>query len=122
MIWTKANRFKKTLVLIGIGYVVLIPPIYYYAPRLLGMAEAKYDLWGGHYEIRVYGHPSCFDEGYAKRLKDEYGIIQNRAAHCIVNRFVVERVYGYNSVMKKAILETFHEEVVIMHGGALLIK
>ncbi len=74
------------------------------------MLEAKFDLWRGHYEIRVYGL-IILPEGLLTQSIKEYGIEYKRVAGCVVNHFLVGYVQGYNAVMKEEIARVFPEEV-----------
>jgi hypothetical protein len=117
-----ANKFIKIALLFLIIYILLIPFIHYLAPRILGMVEATYNVWRGHYEVKIYGDPRFFDEDYAKKIKERYGISHKVVAGCMVNRNLIEYVYGYNYVMKKAIFKTFGEDIIIGIGSACLIN
>jgi hypothetical protein len=96
------DRFMRYLTIFCIACILLFSLVYFILPEYIGMAEAKYDLWRGHYEIRVYGFPGFFEGLHAPMLK-RYGISYKRVAGCFINHFVVKYANGYNSIMKKAI-------------------
>jgi len=92
---------------------------YFFTPIPLGMLMAKFDIWRGHYEIRIYGYPSLFEPLMVERLKG-YGIEYKRVSEiCSVNYFMHYYVQGYNTVMEEGIAKDFPEEVMHLMKGEI---
>jgi len=49
------KKVLKYLFWIGIIFSAFFSPIYFFGGKYIGILEAKYDIWQGHYEIRYGG-------------------------------------------------------------------
>ena len=78
-------------------------PIYLFGGKYIGILEAKYDLWKGHYEIRYAGLQ--FAEVTKAKILNACGIAYRRVAGCMINDFIIDSVGGYNTAMEEAIKE-----------------
>lgn len=101
MIFRIIKKVLKSLFWIGIIFSVVFPLIYFFGGKYIGILEAKYDLWQGHYEIRCAGLQ--FGEVTQAKVLNAFGIAYRRAAGCMVNNFIIENVSGYNAIMEEAI-------------------
>lgn len=111
--------YKKIFFWFGINFIIFFTIFYLFAPEPLGILEAKFDLWRGHYEIWVYGYPSFLEPLFAQSLK-KYNIEYKRVALCGDDRIVMDYVKGYNGVMEEEIARVFPEEVTrLIRAGVL---
>jgi hypothetical protein len=77
--------------------------MYFFCAKQVGMLEAKYDIWRGHYEIRGYGLHYSFASPYVEDL-NSYGIEYRPVAGCVVDDFIIDSVASYNATMKETIM------------------
>ena len=101
MIFRIIKKVLKSLFWIGIIFSVIFPLIYLIGGKYIGILEARYDIWQGHYEIRYAGLQ--FGEVTQAKILSTYGIAYRRAAGCMINDFIIDSVGGYNAIMEEAI-------------------
>ena len=85
----------------GIAFSVLLPLIFFFGAKKVGILEARYDLLRGRYEIHGYGLIMA-EPLHAPILKAN-GVQYRHVAGCVINDFIIDSVASYNSVMKVAI-------------------
>lgn len=86
-------------------FCILFVLIYFFCAKQVGILEAKYDIYRGHYEIRSYGLYS-YTSPSIKNI-DGVKIEYKAVAGCIVNNFIIDSVEAYNETMKKKLKDDF---------------
>jgi hypothetical protein len=71
--------------------------------RAEGQAEAERDLAAGRLCQKTYGLPAPWCRGYEALAGQKLGVEFRAVAGCVVDEELIERVAGYNELMRRAI-------------------
>jgi hypothetical protein len=106
------SNHKKVIAVIGfVALLIALVEAWLVSAPMRGRITARFDVWRGHYEVRVYGLPPVWRSEYARLLKNQYGIETHTVAFCIVSETLRSYADSYDDVSSAAANRKFGRDV-----------
>lgn len=109
--WSFVVRHKLIAVFLGVLILVGLSMAWDASAVTRGRLLARFDLSRGRYRLLVYGSTPPEREGYARLLKQRYGIEVEKVADCLVSQSLVDYADAYDSVSVTAAKAKFGPDI-----------
>jgi hypothetical protein len=98
-------RLIAALIVLAIAWLLAAWPF--------GAVMAHIDHLRGHDEIKTYGLPAQWRDGYAALLRERYGVELNPVAGCAPPVSLMQYVDGYNRVSESYLKQKHGKDILI---------